>query len=142
MSDKWDYYPCTMGEDVASIFVDLGIRDEIKNAPAFLVRLQLHYNKLHENGLPVAESAMSCQRAADTKLRFPSEMTLSTRHIGMNYIPPRMTGRSSKTCVSLSNWKGMVMMDHRLVSSITGVISLTKFRLRPLSHGQPTKDSL
>lgn len=65
MSDKWDYYPCSMGEDAASIFVDLGIRDEIKNAPAFLARLQLHYNKLHENGLPVAEEFEPAKKAED-----------------------------------------------------------------------------
>lgn len=65
MSDKWDYYPCTMGEHPASIFLDLGIKDQIENAPTNLVRLQLHYKNVHENGLPRSDEFEPVKTAED-----------------------------------------------------------------------------
>jgi hypothetical protein len=66
MSDKWQYYPCTMGEEAASIFFDEGVRDQINaKAPALLARLQLHYNKVRDNGLPAAEEFEPANNAED-----------------------------------------------------------------------------
>ncbi len=53
MSEEWRYFPCTIGDDQAFIFVDVGIRETIDDeAPTKLARLRLRYKDPHENGLP------------------------------------------------------------------------------------------
>ena len=34
MSDHWEFFPCQMGDDVAFIFYDHGIRDSIDAFPS------------------------------------------------------------------------------------------------------------
>jgi hypothetical protein len=52
MSDKWDFYFCTMGESLASIFLNFGVNDRIDQAPPNLVRICLHYKNPDDRGMP------------------------------------------------------------------------------------------
>ncbi len=55
MSDQWEFFPCTMGEDRAFISVDVGIKDSVHQAPKMLCKVRLTYCNLHPNGLPTDE---------------------------------------------------------------------------------------
>lgn len=52
MSDDWQFFPCSMGDDQAFIFVDVGIADTITTAPKALAKLRLTYKSPTPNGLP------------------------------------------------------------------------------------------
>src|SRR5688572_8456282 len=52
MSDDWRYFVCKMGENLASIMVDVGISQKITGAPHDLAILSLAYKHPAENGLP------------------------------------------------------------------------------------------
>ena len=52
MSNDWEFFPCTIEDHRASIFVDIGISDTISQAPGNLVILELAYKTPAENGLP------------------------------------------------------------------------------------------
>jgi hypothetical protein len=55
MSDDWRYFMCTMGENLASIMVDVGISQTIKGAPRDLAILSLTYKHPDDRGLPTNE---------------------------------------------------------------------------------------
>lgn len=56
MSDHWEFYPCTMGEDQAFISIDIGINDQLsKQSPAKLLKVRLVYKAPSDNGLPTNE---------------------------------------------------------------------------------------
>jgi hypothetical protein len=67
MSDAWEYFPCTMGEDRAFIFVDVGVAETIKQAPPSLAKVRLAYRDPHENGLPKNEE-FEAARAIEARL--------------------------------------------------------------------------
>ena len=53
MSDHWEFFPCQMGENIAFIFYDHGIRDTIDAFEATQqVRFDLTYKSPSDNGLP------------------------------------------------------------------------------------------
>lgn len=53
MSDQWEFFPCQMGDDVAMIFYDHGIRESINElAPDRRVRFDLTYTAPASNGMP------------------------------------------------------------------------------------------
>jgi hypothetical protein len=52
MSDQWQFFPCTMGDDQAFIFVDEGVHKIIEEAPKLLIRVRLTYKDPNPNGLP------------------------------------------------------------------------------------------
>ncbi|HTD73422.1 MAG TPA: DUF695 domain-containing protein [Steroidobacteraceae bacterium] len=69
MTEDWRYFPCTMGESTAFIFVDVGITETIDRAPANLVKIRLAYKNPHPNGLPSDEefyAVGSIERALET----------------------------------------------------------------------------
>ncbi len=73
MSDEWRFFPCTMGEDPAFIFLDVGIRDTIdKQAPPNLVRLCLTYKSPSPNGLPT-EKEFEPVKAIEDKIELFSQ---------------------------------------------------------------------
>ena len=56
MSDHWDFFPCTIGEESASIFVDIGISHELpKPGVDKLLNIRLHLKKPSADGLSTAE---------------------------------------------------------------------------------------
>lgn len=55
MSDDWRYFMCQMGENLASIMVDVGIAEKIQAAPKDLAVLTLTYHRPDERGLPTNE---------------------------------------------------------------------------------------
>ena len=55
MSDQWEYFPCTMGEDQAFISVDVGVKGSVHQAPKNLCKVRLKYRHLHPTGLPTNE---------------------------------------------------------------------------------------
>jgi len=52
MTDQWQFFPCSMGDDQAFIFVDEGAHETISEAPETLVRVRLTYKDPNPNGLP------------------------------------------------------------------------------------------
>lgn len=52
MSSEWEFFPCTIGDSQAFIFVDIGIGKQIAAAPSTLVKVRLKYKHTHPNGLP------------------------------------------------------------------------------------------
>jgi hypothetical protein len=54
MSDEWQYFPCTIGESRASIFLDVGIAKSIDAAPPHLANIRLEYREPREDGLPTS----------------------------------------------------------------------------------------
>ena len=53
MSDRWEFYPCQMGEHQAFIFYDHGIRDEIDGLPhANALKIRLLFKNPTDAGLP------------------------------------------------------------------------------------------
>lgn len=53
MSEQWQFYPCSMGDNQAFIFFDEGIEKIIdQQAPSELVRIALTYQDPHPTGLP------------------------------------------------------------------------------------------
>ena len=56
MSDHWEFFPCQMGDDVAFIFYDHGIRDSIDAFPSSTrIRIELSYKAPAANGLPTEQ---------------------------------------------------------------------------------------
>lgn len=56
MSDNWQFFPCTMGDDQAFIFTDIGVSDQLsKQSPAKLLKVRLDYKAPSDNGLPTNE---------------------------------------------------------------------------------------
>jgi hypothetical protein len=55
MSDEWKFFMCTMGDDLASVMVDVGISDGIEQTPSNLATIHLTYKKPDERGLPTNE---------------------------------------------------------------------------------------
>lgn len=54
MNDEWHFFPCSMGDDQAFIFLNTGIADAIDSAPGSLVTLRLAV-KAPRDGLPTSE---------------------------------------------------------------------------------------
>ena len=53
MSDHWEFFPCQMGEDVAFVFYDHGIRETINSFKQDQqVRFDLTYKSPNDKGLP------------------------------------------------------------------------------------------
>ncbi len=52
MSDEWKFFMCNMGENLASIMVDVGISDDIARAPPNLATVTLTYKQPDERGMP------------------------------------------------------------------------------------------
>jgi hypothetical protein len=56
MSHDWEFFPCTMGEHRAFIFVDVGVKDTIDtDAPPRLVKIRLTYRDPRPDGFPTPE---------------------------------------------------------------------------------------
>jgi hypothetical protein len=56
MTDRWEFFPCTMGDDQAFIFTDVGIKDQLSEvAPENLFKVRLDYKVPDDNGLPTEQ---------------------------------------------------------------------------------------
>ena len=53
MGENWQFFPCSMGEDQAFIYLNVSIDDAIAEAPQSLAKLRLTYKSTHPNGLPM-----------------------------------------------------------------------------------------
>ena len=52
MSDEWKFFMCTMGENLASIMVNVGISESIAKTPPNLATVTLTYKQPDERGMP------------------------------------------------------------------------------------------
>ena len=53
MSDQWEFFPCTMGENQAFISTDIGVADQLsRESAAKLLKVCLKYKAPSDNGLP------------------------------------------------------------------------------------------
>jgi regulator of RNase E activity RraB len=66
MSDQWIFYPCQMGEHLAFIFYDHGIRDSIDAiAPPHLLKVRVAFKQPGPNGMPTNEEFESLTALED-----------------------------------------------------------------------------
>lgn len=66
MSDQWEFYPCQIGDLMASVRVDVGISETIDtDAPPILVRLWLIYKNTYQNGLPTRDDMQRTEVVED-----------------------------------------------------------------------------
>lgn len=72
MSDSWEYFPCTMGDHTAFIFVDVGIHDSIHEAPKTACKVRLKYRHTHPNGLPTNDDFEPARKVEDRLEAFAS----------------------------------------------------------------------
>ena len=80
MSDDWRFFPCTMGEDSAFVFVDVGIATTIGSAPTNLVKARLKYKAPAPNGLPTNEELEAARAIEDSLEKFAAET--SSAYVG------------------------------------------------------------
>ena len=73
MSDDWRFFPCTIGESSAFVFVDVGLAKTIGSAPTNLVKLRLKYRNPAPNGLPTNEEFDAVSAIEDALERFNTE---------------------------------------------------------------------
>lgn len=56
MSDAWEFYPCTIDDADASIFVNVAAAESIDSAaPSLCVRVRLFYKATYPNGFPMPD---------------------------------------------------------------------------------------
>jgi hypothetical protein len=73
-SDKWEFFPCTMGDDQAFIFFNDGISGTIDDgAPGLLVRTELKYKQPGKNGLPTHAEFEDVSKIEDRLQQFADE---------------------------------------------------------------------
>lgn len=72
-NDQWHFFPCTMGEDQAFIYLNTGIAEEMGSAPANLVEIRLAYQAPNENGLPTHEEFQPVNEIEDRIEAFSEE---------------------------------------------------------------------
>lgn len=65
MSEEWEFFPCTMGDDQAFIFVNVGVKDIIAHAPKALCKVRLKYRHTHPSGLPTEEDYQPAEQIED-----------------------------------------------------------------------------
>lgn len=65
MSDDWRFFLCTMGDNLASIMVDVGISDTIEHAPRDVAVLTLAYKAPDHRGLPTNEEFAAVSAVED-----------------------------------------------------------------------------
>jgi hypothetical protein len=80
MTDDWRYFPCSMGDNTAFIFVDVGIAKTIANEPSKLVKVRLTYKNPGENGLPTSAEFEGARSIEDALEKFANER--SSRYVG------------------------------------------------------------
>lgn len=49
---EWRFFPCTMGEDTAFVYLNVSLSKSITHVPSSLAKLKLTYKNPHPNGLP------------------------------------------------------------------------------------------
>lgn len=70
MSNHWEFYLCTMGAHQASIFLDVGLAEQIDSAPDLCLRVVLTYKAPTEVGLPTDEEFEPVGRVEDSLAAF------------------------------------------------------------------------
>lgn len=55
MIEEWRFFPCSMGDDQAFIYLNTALSETIASAPESLVRLYLTYKAPRADGLPTSE---------------------------------------------------------------------------------------
>ena len=67
MSEHWDFFPCNIGDDTASIFVDIGIAKELPlSGYDKLLNIRLHLKKPGADGLSTSEEFEELCELEDT----------------------------------------------------------------------------
>jgi hypothetical protein len=79
MSDTWQFYPCTVGDHAASIMLDTGISDSIKDLPFTLAKVCIHYKTPNENGLPTRDEY-------DAAIEIEDALTAFAEEVGDSYV--------------------------------------------------------
>ena len=68
MSDDWQTFICSMGDNLASIMVDVGVAKTIKGALPDVAILSLIYKQPNESGFPT-DSEFDAARAIEKQLK-------------------------------------------------------------------------
>lgn len=55
VEENWQFFPCTIGESSAFIYLNVNAADSISSAPKHLAMLRLVYKSTYPNGLPTNE---------------------------------------------------------------------------------------
>jgi hypothetical protein len=70
MSDKWEFFPCQMGEHRASIFFDYGIRESMDTAvPPNLLKVRIVLSQPRPDGLSASEEFQKLSAFEDDLLK-------------------------------------------------------------------------
>ena len=65
MNDEWQFFPCSMGDDQAFVFLNVSIAEGISKAPATLAKLTLTYKSPKPDGLPAREEFQPVKEIED-----------------------------------------------------------------------------
>lgn len=68
MDHEWEFFPCQRGKNRAFIFVDVGGKATVEDAPTRLAKVHLKYRRPHANGLPTNEefeAAIAIEKALE-----------------------------------------------------------------------------
>jgi hypothetical protein len=55
MPDEWRFFPCSIGDDPASIYLNVGLSKTIAQAPIWLAKASVTYKSPRPNGLPTKD---------------------------------------------------------------------------------------
>lgn len=50
--EEWRFFPCSMGDDQAFIYLNVGLQEKINGAPSSLAKIKVTYKTPKPNGLP------------------------------------------------------------------------------------------
>lgn len=76
MSDAWDFYFTNMNEVIASLFVDLGIRDSVPDSDRpWLLWTWVHFRQPRDNGLSSSQEGVMLHEIEDALTKAVKEST-------------------------------------------------------------------
>jgi hypothetical protein len=106
VSDDWEIFMCQMGDHPASIAVDVGISESIRELPTTCASVRLTYKTPNEHGLPTREEYAAVSALEDALLAFLDESP-GDAFVG------RVTTQGKRTFISYSRrgeseWDTMV----------------------------------
>ncbi len=73
MTEDWRFYPCTMGENPATVAFDFGVHEGIDALPKGLLRLRIRFTDPDHGGMPKAEEYEVLNAVEDHVRRWVAE---------------------------------------------------------------------
>jgi regulator of RNase E activity RraB len=71
--DRWEFFPCSMGDNQAFIFLNVSIAERMSDVPSQLAKLKLVYKSPNPNGLPTNEEFVAVSAIEDRITSFAEE---------------------------------------------------------------------